>query len=263
MSWTWFALATMALGCAVSATPMGSGGGTGGMTGTGGTTPTGGTIGSGGTTVSGGVTGTGDTNSSGGACPEVPMDATQAAVTYAEFATASEPGLATWASFSAEEKSVPGLREGMQAQLWNAKVIDKSGTVTRECSFLYRNCVVTLPYDECNPFGPIISGVFANGAFYYSWVYGSGISYSVLGKLAPAGDALVRTTSVYYTNASLGPPNLVVAMANGQLVVYRATVYWGQFNDWLNPELMGTLADFGDRLGILDSNGQELGARLP
>jgi hypothetical protein len=123
MSWTWFALATMALGCAVSATPMGSGGGTGGMTGTGGTTPTGGTIGSGGTTVSGGVTGTGDTNSSGGACPEVPMDATQAAVTYAEFATASEPGLATWASFSAEEKSVPGLREGMQAQLWNAKVM--------------------------------------------------------------------------------------------------------------------------------------------
>jgi len=69
--------------------------------------------------------------------------------------------------------------------------------------------------------------------------------------------------SIFYTNASLGPPNLVVALENGQVVVYRATVYWEHFNDWLNPERMGTRKDFRDRLGILDSNGRELGETLP
>jgi len=52
-------------------------------------------------------------------------------------------------------------------------------------------------------------------------------------------------------------------LESGQVVVYRATVYWGKFNDGLSPELMGALTDFGDHLGILDSTGQELQAKLP
>jgi hypothetical protein len=50
---------------------------------------------------------------------------------------------------------------------------------------------------------------------------------------------MVSTSSIEYTNPNLGPPNLVVALESGQVVVYRATVYWGKFNDWLSPELMG------------------------
>jgi hypothetical protein len=77
----------------------------------------------------------------------------------------------------------------------------------------------------------------ANGAFYYSWRSGSGIDYSILGKLAPEGDAMVSTSSIEYTNPNLGPPNLVVALESGQVVVNRATVYWGKFNDWPSPLL--------------------------
>lgn len=199
----------------------------------------------------------------GGTCAQSPVDATQAAAIYADYSIAAAPGLASWATFAAEEESVPGLWEAMQAQLFNAKTMYGSGTVEIERSFIYRDCVVTLLTDDPNPFGRILSGVVANGAFYYSWTVGSGISYSILGKLAPDGAALARTISYSYSNASLNPPNLVVALESGQVVVYRATVDWEHFNDWLNPELMGTLKDFGDRLGILDSNGHELGEMLP
>ena len=219
--------------------------------------------GSGGTTGTGVTTATGGTTAMGGTCAQSPIDATQAAAIYADYSIQAEPGLTSWATFAAEEKSVPSLWEAMQAQLFNAKTINGSGTAVRECSFLYRDCAVTLPNEDCNPFGLIVSGVVANGAFYYSWVVGSGISHSILGKLAPDGAALARTISYSYTNASLNPPNLVVALENGQVVVYRATVDWEHFNDWQNPERMGTLKDFGDRLGILDSNGQELEEMLP
>jgi hypothetical protein len=37
----------------------------------------------------------------------------------------------------------------------------------------------------------------------------------------------------------------------------------GKFNEWEDPELMGTLKDLGDRLAIVDNNGQELPSTLP
>jgi hypothetical protein len=56
----------------------------------------------------------------------------------------------------------------------------------------------------------------------------------------------------------------VVAAQGGRIVVYRAMVDWRAFNEWQAPaELMGTLVDFGDHLGITDSSGQELGSTLP
>lgn len=237
------------------AVPMG-GSGAGGMGGasvSGGAT---GTSAAGGATATGGAAVTGGTMSTGGTCAKSPIDATQAAAVYAGY-------LSTSATIVAEEKTVPGLWQGMQAQLFSGKTLDKTGAVSTECSFVYHNCVVTPLGDNCAWFGPILSGVAANGAFYYSWRSGSGIDYSILGKLAPDGDVLAGTSSIEYTNPSLGPPNLVVALEGGQVLVYRATVYWGKFNDWLTPELMGTLKDFGDHLGILDSTGQELPAKLP
>jgi hypothetical protein len=170
-------------------------------------------------------------------------------------------------SIGAAEKCVPGLWDALQAQLFNGRVSAADGTLLSECSFLLRRCTLTkvMPEEDgCATFGPILSGVVAGGAFYYSYRVGSGIAYSVLGKLAWDGTALVRTQSPYYTNPSHGPPNLVVTTQSGRVVVYRAMVDWRAFNEWHEPaELMGTLADFGDHLGIVDSNGRELGSTLP
>jgi hypothetical protein len=105
--------------------------------------------------------------------------------------------------------------------------------------------------------------VATQDALYFSWGSGSGIYRSTLGKLAPSGDGLVKTTSGEYFNPSHGPPTLVVALENGQLNVYRAKVSWARFNDWQDPEFMGTLKDFGDRLAIVDGNGRELPSTLP
>jgi hypothetical protein len=117
--------------------------------------------------------------------------------------------------------------------------------------------------EDCTMFGPILSGAVKSGTFYYSWGWGSGIYRTFLSKLAPDGTGLARTDSDPYYNSSGGPPSLVIALESGQLVVYRATVYWEKFNEWLDPELIGTLVDYGDRLAIVDGNGRELPQVLP
>jgi hypothetical protein len=79
----------------------------------------------------------------------------------------------------------------------------------------------------------------------------------------PDGATLVETTSPAYFNPGSGPPGLVVSLEEGRLVVYRATVYWEKFNEWLYPEPMGFLKDFSDRLAVVDENGKELSTTLP
>jgi len=231
---------------------------------------------SGGTTGSGG-TGAGGTTGSGGSpatcaidggynCTQGPVNQITAGALYIGYAPGGLSGV-PGQSVGAVEKCVPGLWDALQAQLFNGRVSAADGSVLSECSFLLRGCTVTMVMPEadgCAAFGPILSGVVAEGAFYYSYRVGSGIAHSVLGKLAWDGTALVRTQSPYYTNPSLGPPHLVVATQAGRVVVYRAMVDWRAFNEWHEPaELMGTVADFGDHLGIVDSSGQELGNTLP
>jgi hypothetical protein len=233
----------------------------GGTTGTGGTGGTGGATGIGGTTASSGMGSGGATASStgvDGGCAQSPIDTTRASVAFSDYL-----GRATSPSIQAEEKTVPGLWDEIHAQLFSGKVYADDHSVSSECSFIYRNCALTMLTDNCTWFGPVASGVATQGAFYYSWGSGSGVYRSRFGKLAPSGDGLVKTISGEYFNPSLGPPTLVVALENGQLRVYRANVYWGKFNDWQDPEFMGTLKDFGDRLAIVHSNGQELPSTLP
>jgi hypothetical protein len=245
--------------------------GTGGALATGGSQMTGGASGTGGAAASSSLppdaadlpAPDGPGSLADGACAVAPIDAATAALAFAEASRRLTPGLIATSVFSAEEKDVPGLWEAMAAQLWFGTVATESGGWVRTCSFLYRRCELTWTNDDCTMFGPIRSGVAADGGFYYSWAPGSGVSYSVLGKLAPTGDGLVATMSPGYLNSSLGPPNLVVAPGVGQVLVYRATTVWNQFNAWTSPELMGTLKDYGDRLAIIDRDGQELGSTLP
>jgi hypothetical protein len=204
----------------------------------------------------------GGTSDASVACAGARIDTTQAAAAFAQHIRQINPGLNPATTFGADEKTVANLWDAMQAQLFFGKMYAQDGSVWQEVAFLYRGCAVTLPTEDWT-FGLIDSGVVANGAFYYSWGWGSGIYRSNLGKLAPNGTSLVRTTSPAYFNPSSGPPGLVVALEDGRLVVYRATVYWGKFNEWLDPEPMGFLKDFGDRLAVVDDSGKELSTTLP
>jgi hypothetical protein len=232
---------------------------------------------SGGSTGRGGATGAGGTTGSGGSmatcaldgghdCTQGPVNQITAGGLYLGHVPGGPSSLVPGQSIGAVEKCVPGLWDALQAQLFSGLVSAVDGSVLSECSFLLRRCTVTMVMpeeDDCANFGPIFSGVVAEGAFYYSYGVGSGIAYSVLGKLAWDGAALVRTQSPHYTNPSHGPPHLVVAAQSGRVVVYRARVS-GELNEWHEPaELMGTLVDFGNHLGIVDSSGRELGETLP
>jgi hypothetical protein len=176
-----------------------------------------------------------------------------------------QPSMNPTAVFSAVELAVPGLWDTLGAQVFAGRIRGEDGSYGRDCSFLYGRCALAFTdAAACKSGGEaIISGLVADGAFYYSWLTGSGISYSLLGKLAPSGDAWLRTESTRYSNLGMGSPDLVVALGDSGVLVYQARVYWESFNDWSYPYLVGTLKDFGDRLGILDGTGTELDARLP
>jgi hypothetical protein len=221
---------------------------------------TGGTTGTGGAGGAAGTRGTGGAGTAiDGGCPQTRIDTTQAAVVYAAYA-----GLAPSTTVIAEEEPVPGLWEEMHAQLFSVKrYADGGSPSSNECAFIYRECVLAVPTDECGWFGPIASGVAINGAFYYSWGSGSGIYRTIFGKLAPNGTTFVKTTSGGYTNGSYGPPPLVIALEAGQMLVYRPSRTPSDFNQWEGGELVGTLKDFGDRLALVDSNGQEIAPFAP
>jgi hypothetical protein len=239
---------------------------TGGIVLTGGAPATGGAAGTGGMTATSPSTGgttTTTTASEDGGCAALRIDAVTASAAFAAASRQLTPDLVPTVAFTVEEKEVPGLWDALAAQLWFGTIANESGGWLRTCSFLYRHCTLTWTNDDCTMFGPIRSGLAADGAFYFSWAPGSGVAYSVLGKLGADGDALARTISPAYLNPSYGPPNLVVAPGTGQILVYRATSVWNQFNVWGNPEVMGTLADFGDRLAIIGNDGRELGQILP
>ena len=55
------------------------------------------------------------------------------------------------------------------------------------------------------------------------------------------------------------PPPLVLEADATEVLVYRAMT--DVFNVWSTKELFGTLKDYGDRLAILDSTGQEIPGR--
>jgi hypothetical protein len=197
-----------------------------------------------------------------GACSGARIDNATAATAFAQYERQLNPALNPATTFSAEEKTVPSLWDTMQAQLFFGKVFGEDGTVFQEVAFLYRQCNVT-PLTDDQWFGLIQSGVVLNGALYYSWEWGSGISRTSMGKMAPVtpgGPGMVKITSVAYLDR-----DLVLVLENEQLAVYQAVVYWGKFNEWESRDAKptGSLKDYGDRLAVVDENGKELSTTLP
>jgi hypothetical protein len=214
----------------------------------------------------GGATGTGgtertDVGGSGG-CVGTPISEDVAAASFRDYMLTTNPNYNPDTTFGAEEISIPGLWDGLQAQLFTGTVT-LTGETRPECSFLYRACRVEPVNGAYIWFGPILSGAVRDGALYYSWASGSGIYRSTLGKVVPVAGTWQRTKSIDYFNPSSGPPGVVVARDGNELLVYRAYVPWGRVNEWQNPERMGRLADFGDRLAIVDESGQEIPSVLP
>jgi hypothetical protein len=180
------------------------------------------------------------------ACSGNRIDTTQAATAYARPERPNDPGPAPGTKFGAEEMTVPNLWETMKAQLFLGTSYAADGAPWPETVFVYSRCTVTL-------LGAIESGVVAsNGAFYYSNTSGSGEDFgTTVGMVyydSPDTPTPIQTGSPVYAQ------DLVVALENGQAVVYRVTGHGG-FNEWQNPVRMGRIENFGTFLAVVGDDG--------
>ena len=209
--------------------------------------------------------GTGDAGDAGYACGDSPLSVAEATALLTAYASQAGFDFGSSTTFVLQELGVAGLWDALHAQLF---IVTSSGLEAPQgCSVVLHACQVTWPTDLCNltgqnPSVQLQSGLVANGAFYYSWSWGSGIFQSDMGKLAPDGTGLIRIVSDgSYANPSYGPPPLVLQAADPDILVIRA--FATSFNVWPAGELIGTLEDEGDRLAIVDATGAEIVGMLP
>ena len=157
-----------------------------------------------------------------------------------------------------EELEVVGLRESLEAQLFD--VMRSSGDSSeRADTVLYYQCrLFMLGSVDNRSTGPIASALIAKGAFYFSWEWGSGDVRSQVGKLTPAGSGLTRVQSVEYFN------RLLVLEASGSDILAYPGVGLG-FNQLPSSGAapVGKLEEAGDRLMIVDGSGKEIPTKPP
>jgi hypothetical protein len=213
-----------------------------------------------------GAAGDAGTTLRGGAvtsCRPGRLTAAEATTLYSKYAYEVQPGLNPGVLFDARELEVEGLWDDLGAQLFHVDERSANGDPWRECTILIHACQVLVPAGECSVVGslPLSSGLVANGAFYFSWGFGSGVYRSQIGKLTREGDTFTKVVSPVYTNASLGPPPVGVRKLGAQIGVFRARVY--RFNEWLSDEKLGRLDDRCESLVVVDDSGQPISQRLP
>jgi hypothetical protein len=245
-------------------------GGTAGTAGTSGSVGAGGSVGTGGTggsgIAAGGTGGAGGITSTGaaGTCGVERLTAAEATGLYRKYAFEVQPGpgLNPTVIFEGVPLDVPGLWEGLNAQLFLVKGFSQDGSPWRDCTIMTSACRVFIPSAECGlAVRPLSSGLVANGAFYFAWGSGSGVFRSRLGKLAPDGAEFTKSVSPEYFNANSSGPPLVLQTSGSDILVYRARDT--AFNQWSSAELIGKLKDLGDSLTIVDDSGQPIAATLP
>jgi hypothetical protein len=167
-------------------------GGTAGTAGTSGSVGAGGSVGTGGSGIAaGGTGGAGGITSTGaaGTCGVERLTAAEATSLYRKYAFEVQPGpgLNPTVIFEGVPLDVPGLWEGLNAQLFLVKGFSQDGSPWRDCTIMTSACRVFIPSAECGlAVRPLSSGLVANGAFYFAWSSGSGVFRSRLGKLARA-----------------------------------------------------------------------------
>jgi hypothetical protein len=209
-------------------------------------------------------TGDANTGDAAGSCGTERIAADEATTLYTKYALALQPDLNPAVVFEAKELEVTGLWEGLQAQLFYVSGRSQDGTPWRDCTVLYRACRIFVPTGECSQVvEPIASAVVANGAFYFSWAWGSGVVRSQLGKLAPQGPELTRVVSAQYFNSSGGPSRLVLEPSGSDILVYRTNKVAFNAPPGSGASSIGKLEDAGDRVTIVDDSGRELDTTLP
>jgi hypothetical protein len=219
--------------------------------------------------------GTGDAGEAGVACSGVRLTVAEATVLYTRAAYTQSLGAARPVydpsrKFALEELSVDGLWEVLHAQLFAAT---EEGSAFPYCPVVFQACQGAWPIDDCDlarvsMTAVLRSGLVANGAFYYSWSWGSGIFQSRFGRLAPDGNGLARIVSNgSYTNPDGNPPPLVLQVAGADILVRRpdmtAVTVSPAFNGWPTGELIGKVKEYDDHLALVDTNGVEIVRDLP
>jgi hypothetical protein len=202
------------------------------------------------------------TDGAAGTCATERLTAPQAASLYRTYAFETTPDLNPAAVFEVQELEVEGLWQGLGAQLFDVGGREGTGGFVRYCTILTHACRVFVPAGECDGVAsPLKSGLVANGSFYFSWSWGSGVYRSQVGKLTPHATELTRMVSSPYMNASYGPPPLVIKKAGADILVYRDNV--AAFNQWSSPDPVGRLDDRNGSLIVVDGSGQPIGNPLP
>jgi len=214
--------------------------------------------------MGGGIGGGGGLSAGGstGGCGTDRLTAPEATNLYRGYAFAVQPGLNPTTVFEARELDVAGLWEGLNAQLFYVSGKAEDGGFFRDCTILTHACQVFVPAGECSQaVTALASGVVANGAFYFSWGFGSGVFRSRIGKLAPNGVQFTRIVSPSYVNANSGGPPLVLRVSGADILVHRASSQ--VFNEPSTSAQVGKVKDLGDALTIVDDSGQPIAETLP
>jgi hypothetical protein len=165
--------------------------------------------------------------------------AAEATTLYTKYAFDVQPTLVPTVVFQASELEVAGLWENMCAQLFFVSGTTENGDPFRDCTILTHASQVFIPAGECSQgITPLKSGLVANGAFYFSWGSGSGISDS----------------------SSASSPATEISSPGSRAPFSSSTSI---FNQWASLEQIGKLDDRGDTLEIVDAAGQPLASTLP
>ena len=77
----------------------------------------------------------------------------------------------------------------------------------------------------------------------------------------PQGTGLTRIVSSVYINSDWRIPYLVLQAFGADILVLRAMPT--DLNVWPTSQPIGMLKDYGDRLAVVDSNGQEIPTTIP
>jgi hypothetical protein len=156
------------------------------------------------------------------------------------------PALNPATHFKVEETKVDGLWDALKVQLFRARYL-VNGQEFREASLTYHNGDL---HEFVVTFGGrgLMSGTMLNGAFYYSYSWGSGVHRSHIGKLSLVNGQLMRSETGGFRDR-----DLFVKNSDGQI---KAEVgFFHTYNSWQSTEVLGSV---GEQTGKLEIVGGKL-----
>jgi hypothetical protein len=150
--------------------------------------------------------------------------------------------------YSLEELQVPGAWDAMGIQLFSAGYVDNAGYFLNLRSFV-AFAGQLYPVSKYSP--QLLSAVVVGDTLYFTMRAGSGINYSVLGKIWVSDAGLqILQSSDYMRPAS---SNLFLRESDGQIIAEMGS--GSTFNSWTSSGVFGWIRDEGARVVIVDEAG--------